>query len=259
MRSIRCAAIAAARVTTRFTARFTALSAVLFAALAASPLAHGANLQISPVSISFQPGQNAAGIQLQNNGDTPLYGQVRVYAWDQRDGADALTPTTQLVASPPVIEIAPNSTQTIRLVRRPGAPAGAAEQTYRILIDELPRGDGQQGNVAIRLQYSVPAFVLPVDGQAAPRLEWSTFQRGGNWHLRARNAGTLHAQIGATSVRFGEREVDLSKGLLGYALPGRTREWQLPADVAAGMPAPLSIQAMVNTRPQSASAAVVQD
>jgi fimbrial chaperone protein len=135
MRSLRCAAIAAVR--------FTALSMVL----AAGQLAHGANLQISPVSISFQPGQNAAGIQLQNNGDTPLYGQVRVYAWDQRNGVDDLTPTTQLVASPPVIEVAPNSTQTIRLVRRPGAQgaaaAGAAEQTYRILIDELPRGDSQ--------------------------------------------------------------------------------------------------------------------
>lgn len=247
MQSMRCAVAAAARLT------------VLFTALAAGTLAHGANLQISPVSISFQPGQNASGIQLQNNGDTPLHGQVRVYAWDQRDGADALSPTTQLVASPPVIEIAPNSTQTIRLVRRPGAQAAAgAEQTYRILIDELPRGD-QQGNVAIRLQYSVPAFVLPADGQAAPKLEWTTFQRGGNWHLRAHNAGTLHAQIGATSVRIGAREVYLSKGLLGYALPGRAREWQLPSDVVAGMPAPLAIESMVNTRPQSASAAVAQD
>lgn len=249
MRSLRRAAIAAAR--------FTALSMVL----GASTLAHGANLQISPVSISFQPGQNAAGIQLQNNGDTPLYGQVRVYAWDQRDGNDALSPTTQLVASPPVIEVAPNSTQTIRLVRRAGAQAapGGAEQTYRILIDELPRGDNQQGNVAIRLQYSVPAFVLPADGQAAPKLEWSTFQRDGAWHLRAFNAGNLHAQIGATSVRIGGRDVELSKGLLGYALPNRAREWQLPADVASGLPAPLAIQATVNTRPQSASAAVARD
>jgi fimbrial chaperone protein len=88
-------------------------SIVLAAALCSGTAAYGANLQISPVSISFQPGQNSAGIQLQNNGDTPLYGQVRVYAWDQRDGIDALTPTTQLVASPPIIEIAGKSAQTI--------------------------------------------------------------------------------------------------------------------------------------------------
>ena len=235
----------------------------LAAALLYGTAAHGANLQMSPESISFQPGQNSAGIGLQNNGDTPLYGQVRVYAWDQRDGVDALTPTTQLVASPPIIEIAPKSAQTIRLVRR-GAGGqtptpGGAEQTYRILIDELPRGDTQQGNVAIRLQYSVPAFVLPVDTQAAPKLEWSTFQRAGAWHLRARNTGALHAQIGATSVTVGSRDVVLSKGLLGYALPGRTREWPLPADVAGALPAPLAIDTTVNAKSQSAKAAVAPD
>jgi fimbrial chaperone protein len=236
-------------------------SIVLAAALCSGTAAYGANLQISPVSISFQPGQNSAGIQLQNNGDTPLYGQVRVYAWDQRDGIDALTPTTQLVASPPIIEIAGKSAQTIRLVRRAGAPAtpGGAEQTYRILIDELPRGDPQQANVAIRLQYSVPAFVLPSDTQAAPQLEWSTFQRAGAWHLRARNTGALHAQIGATSVTVGSRDVVLSKGLLGYALPGRTREWALPADVAGALPASLAIATNVNAKPQSAKAAVARD
>ena len=241
------------------TVRSVALAVALaFGVVAGS--ANGANLQISPVSISFQPGQNAAGIQLQNNGDTPIYGQVRVYAWDQKDGADVLTPTTSLVASPPVIEIAANSAQTIRLVRRAGAAAAnGAEQTYRILIDELPRGDSQQGNVAIRLQYSVPAFVLPADTQAAPALEWSTFQRAGAWHLRAINNGALHAQIGATTLRLGTQNIELSKGLLGYALPGRSREWQLPPDVAKGMPAPLAIQATVNARAQSASAAVARD
>lgn len=232
----------------------------LAAALMWGTVAHGANLQISPVSISFQPGQNSAGIQLQNNGDTPLYGQVRVYAWDQRDGVDALSPTTQLVASPPIIEIAPNSAQTIRLVRRAAAAApGGAEQTYRILIDELPRGDPAQGNVAIRLQYSVPAFVLPSDTQAAPKIEWSTFQRAGAWHLRARNTGALHAQIGATSVNVGSRNAVLSKGLLGYALPGRAREWPLPAEFAGALPAPLAIDTTVNAKPQSAKAVVAPD
>ena len=240
--------------------RGTALGAALFAALMGGTLAHGANLQISPVSIAFQPGQNSAGIQLQNNGDTPLYGQVRVYAWDQKDGADVLVPTTALVASPPVIEIKGNSAQTIRLVRRAGgAPEGGAEQTYRILIDELPRGDGAESNVAIRLQYSVPAFVLPADGKAEPKLAWSIFQRAGAWHLRAHNGGNLHAQIGATTVRIGSRDVELSKGLMGYALPGRARDWQLPPDVAKAMPAPLAIESTVNTRPQSASAAVAPD
>lgn len=224
------------------------------AALAAAFLlgavpAAAANLQISPVSIAFQPAQAAAGINLQNLGDTPLYGQVRVYAWDQKDGVDVLTPTAEVVASPPIIEVAANSTQTIRLVRR-GNGAGAAERSYRILIDEIPRGDAGAG-VAIRLQYSVPVFVAPA-AAAEPALGWTLAQVNGETVLRAANGGALHAQVGATRLRDGSgREVELSKGLLGYALAGRTREWKLPQDKAAGLKGGLTVITTVNAREQS--------
>ncbi|WP_296949602.1 molecular chaperone [uncultured Massilia sp.] len=231
-------------------------AAALAALLALAGPAGAANLQISPVSIAFQPAQAAAGINLQNFGDTPLYGQVRVYAWDQKDGVDVLTPTTDVVASPPIIEVAASSTQTIRLVRRPGAAgADGAERSYRILIDEIPRGDAASG-VAIRLQYSVPVFVAPAAGVGgavpAPALAWTLVRRNGGVALRATNTGTLHAQLGATRVRTASgREVELSKGLLGYALAGRTREWQLAQDKAALLEGESGIVTTVNTREQT--------
>lgn len=238
----------------------------LFLALAAGlPLCGGAgaaNLQISPVLIAFQPSQAAAGINLQNFGDTPLYGQVRVYTWDQQDGIDVLTPTTDVVASPPIIEVAANSAQTIRLVRRAIAPAGAApgpERSYRILIDEIPRGDTGTG-VAIRLQYSVPVFVMPAAAGAAPALRFSIGKRDGNAVLRAQNSGALHAQLGATHVRTAAGvDVELSKGLLGYALAGREREWQLPKDKAASLSGPLTVTVNVNAREQSFPVAPAAD
>ncbi|MFK3737711.1 fimbrial biogenesis chaperone [Massilia sp. TN1-12] len=214
--------------------------------LAGAPAA-AANLQISPVSIAFQPAQAASGINLQNYGDTPLYGQVRVYAWDQKDGVDVLTPTTDLVASPPVIEVAAQSAQTIRLVRRAGAPA-AVERTYRILIDEIPRGDAAAG-VAIRLQYSVPVFVAGASAAAAPAVTWTLVRKDGETVLRAANGGTLHAQLGATRVRTeAGQDVEISKGLLGYALAGRSRDWKLAQDKAAGLQGKLTVITTVNTR-----------
>ncbi len=207
----------------------------LLLACAAMAPAQAANLQISPVSISFRASQTAAGVTLQNLGEQPLHGQVRVFVWDQKEGEDVLTPATDVVASPPIMEVAPNSTQTVRLVRRNGA-AAASEQTYRILIDEIPRGDQAASGVAIRLQYSVPVFVLPADDKAAPRLAWSLRQKDGAWQLEVRNDGTLHAQLGATVLRgAGGKEVQLSKGLLGYALAGRSRAWRLPAESAAAL------------------------
>jgi len=226
--------------------------------------AAAANLQISPVSIQFRAGQGAAGISLQNYGDTPLYGQVRVYTWDQQNGQDVLTPAADVVASPPVMEVAARSTQTIRLVRRSGAqPVG--EQTYRVLIDEIPRNDnsGAASGVAIRLQYSVPVFALSDDDKAAPKLVWTVLRKDGAWMLRVRNEGKLHAQIGATTLKGADgKEHELSKGLLGYTLAGKTREWRLPVDVKNELGTPgtqLAIRASVNAQPLDASGTVARE
>ena len=116
------------------TARRTLLLSMLLLGIAGMGPAGAANLQISPVTITMRAEQSSAGITLQNLGDAPLFGQVRVFLWDQANGEEALTPTQELVASPPIVEIAANSRQTIRLVRTQAGPA-PQERTYRVLID----------------------------------------------------------------------------------------------------------------------------
>lgn len=221
--------------------------AMACAGLAVSRGAWAANLQISPVSIAFEPGQGATGINLQNFGDTPLYGQVRVYVWEQKNGADVLTPTTDVVASPPIIEVAAKSVQTIRLVRRRPDAVGA-ELSYRILIDEIPRNETGSG-VAIRLQYSVPMFIAPAGAGAAPSLSFSLVRRDDKLVLRARNNGTVHAQLGATRLRTKDgSEIEVSKGLLGYALAGQVREWELAKDKLERLEGTATVIATVNAR-----------
>ncbi|MCR8526456.1 fimbria/pilus periplasmic chaperone, partial [Escherichia coli] len=142
-----------------------------------------------------------------------------------------LTATREIVASPPIVQIAAHANQAIRLVLAPGVNR-AAEGTYRILIDELGREEGgsAQGvahGVDIRLRYSVPVFVAPAPENAGARddaLAWQLFRRDGGWMLRVRNTGALHAQIGALDFTSaaGER-FDISKGLFGYVLAGRER------------------------------------
>jgi len=237
----------------------TGLCAALFLGLGAQ----AASLQISPVSIKLRANQAAGGISLQNLGEKPVYGQVRVFLWDQRNGEDALTPTDELVASPPIIEVAAKASQTIRLVRKGGAGSAATpgpERTYRLLIDEIPRDEEQATGVAIRLQYSVPVFVAASDEAAAPVLAWSVLRKNDAWVLRVQNTGSAHAQVGAASlVDVAGKETELSKGLLGYALAGREREWRLPFAPAARLAAPLTVRANVNARPTSAAASVAAE
>lgn len=214
-----------------------------------APGVHGANLQISPVTLNLRAAQSAAGINLQNLGDQPIYGQVRVFAWDQRGGEEVLAPTQELVASPPIVEIAANSRQTIRLVRAQ-AGAVAQEQTYRVLIDEVSRDDdsGRSG-VDIRLRYSVPVFVLPAAAPGREALDWQVFREQGEWMLRIKNSGNVHAQIGAmTFTNQAGKEFVISKGLFGYVLAARMRVWRLPVAREAELDGPLSIAVNVNAK-----------
>jgi len=209
----------------------------------------GANLQISPVTLTLRAAQSAVAINLQNLGDQPMYGQVRVFAWDQRDGEEVLAPTQELVASPPIVEIAANSRQAIRLVRAQAGPV-AQEKTYRVLIDEVSRDDdlGRSG-VDIRLRYSVPVFVLPAGAPDKEILDWHVFRERGEWMLRIKNSGNGHAQIGAmTFTNQAGKEFVISKGLFGYVLAARMRVWRLPVAREAELDGPLSIAVNVNAK-----------
>lgn len=240
-------------------ARLLSGAAALAYALAGPAAA--ASLQISPVMINLRASQAASGISLQNDGDVAIYGQVRVFLWEQKGGDDVLTPTDDVIASPPLMQIAPKSAQTIRLVRRTGVAGPGSvgpERQYRVLIDEVPTSAEAREGVAIKLQYSVPVFIAATAPDVAPQLSWQFFRRDGAWYLRVTNSGTLHAQIGATTLIGAQaREYELSKGLLGYALAGRQREWRLALAPELALDGVLKVRATVNTRPGLASGEVV--
>ncbi|MDE1182786.1 molecular chaperone [Paraburkholderia sp.] len=212
--------------------------------------AHGATLQISPVMVDLPADSNASGLTLRNPGDKPLYGQVRVYRWDQENGEDTLTPTQDVVASPPMIQIAARSEQLVRLVRTAPPPNGA-EESYRVLIDELPEADATPANgVTIRLRYSVPVFLEPGAQTGTPKLAWHLFHAGDGWELRADNTGKRRAQIAAVQLVNGAGSTfEINKGLLGYALPGRGRTWRLPLPANADLSGQVKIRAAVNATP----------
>jgi len=215
--------------------------------------AHAATLQISPVMVDLQANENAAGITLRNPGDQPLYGQVRVFRWDQANGDDTLTPTGDVVASPPLVQIAGQADQLVRLVQiahaAPTQPP--AEASYRIMIDELPQANAAPATgVQVRLRYSVPVFIEPAGAPGQPKLSWHMMHDGQGWILSVNNTGAKHAQIARVRVVSQAGKVyDINPGLLGYALAERTRQWQVPIPLDADLSGKVTVQASVNSEP----------
>lgn len=223
-----------------------------------------ASLQITPIRADLPAGPGAAALTLRNRGDTPIHAQVRVFRWQQRDGDDVLEPTTEAVASPPLVRIAAGGEQLVRIVR-PGATEADGETTYRLVIDELPDATGADEppattGVRVQLRYSVPVFAGTPANAPRPPLQFALAREPDAWVLSARNTGRMHAQISQVHLSTADGQtVTLAPGLLGYALRNSGRAWQLDSALTAqiqqlaarapGRTGAITVRAVVNGDP----------
>jgi fimbrial chaperone protein len=198
--------------------RLAGALALVFAALSAPAFA--ASLQVSPVNLEVQG--KAAVINLRNDGDETIQTQIRILKWTQVNGKDELLPTRDVVASPPAAKIAPGADYVIRVVRISKAPM-EAEETYRILVDQLPRKASKSGtNVNFIMRYSIPVF-FGSGGAQAPQLRWAAVLRDGKIMLSASNAGSRRVRLSAVKLQGPKGPLlNLGDGLAGYVLGGAT-------------------------------------
>jgi fimbrial chaperone protein len=186
-----------------------------------------ASLQVAPVTIDLPSSAKAASLTLRNLGDAPMNAQIRVYRWSQKDGEEQLTPTTDLIASPPAAQLQASQDQIVRVVRVADKPV-LAEESYRLLIDEVPQRSGSSGaKVNFFVRYSIPIFFARPD--ATPQLNWNLSTSDGKIVVSVENIGTRHVRISGlklespsgVSVSFGE-------GLVGYVLVQSKMSWTAP-------------------------------
>ena len=224
--------------------RRVARPALLASLLLSSAVAMASGLQVYPISLSLQARENASSLTLSNTGDNVVHAQVRVYQWSQDDTGDQLSASRGLLASPPMIELNPGEKQLVRIIRAKAPPqgAGAVEDAYRILVNELPiKSANQKSGIQFALTYSLPVFVQPLNvAKTSPKLQWSTHLQadGKQVKLRVSNSGNGHAQLAALSfIDAAGTSVEINQGLLGYVLPGATMHWTLkipPSALTAG-------------------------
>ena len=235
----------------------------------ASAQGAGTSLVIWPVVPTIAAGTNTTALWLENRGSAPVTLQIRVVEWTTIAYDDMLVEDQDdVIASPPVAEIAPGRRQLVRLLRI-GEPPVGREQAFRVIVDELPspaplvevRPASALG-VNIRLRYSLPLFVygdglvaarqtvVPEHARVAvPDLEWRVVGDSSQRWLHVRNTGSGHARLSHVRVTADDIETPLSAGLLGYVLPGAERRWALPPGGGTG--ADLRVDADVNGRYQA--------
>ncbi len=225
-------------------ARISAVLATAFLMLLPAPV-RAASLQVSPVSVEVQAPGAAATLKLRNEGAGPLNAQIRVFRWSQVNGEEKLEPTDDVVASPPIANLAPKTDYTVRLVRLTKRPLVSGE-SYRLLVDELPEPTTQRNRaVTLVLRYSIPVFFYPRDAAEA-RLTWAVEQRGGRAYVSVTNGGDRHVRVSTLKLSDGNgANASFGNGLTGYVLGRSTMRWLAPANthrLATGNPVVISGQ-----------------
>lgn len=160
---------------------------------------------VTPVRIYMTPRDRAVAVTITNEGDTELVLQAELNDWSQKpDGTDEQVPTEDLILSPPIIKLAPNARQVVRLARL--QPADASRQLiYRMIMREVPEAVASRDKtiqVPIALALSMPVFITP----PAAKREMSCQADRGNpqtLNVSCTNSGTAYAQV---------REILLKRG-----------------------------------------------
>jgi len=221
---------------------------VLFACAVFVPpgiTARAASIGVAPTLIDIKRGESVSGLRVRN-GDAgkPVSVQVRVLRWHQDASGNVYEPAEGVVASPPVTRILPGAENLIRIVRTSGQPV-AGEESYRLLVDELPDPDQPQtGVVSMLIRHSVPVF-FSQPGAAPAQPQWRIAQAGkGVWRVTVANAGDKRLRLAdLVLLDASGTRVAAQPGLVGYVL-GRTSQNFVvrgEGDTAPSSPAALRI------------------
>lgn len=201
------------------------------AAAALLPLAMGASageFSVSPVRIFMHGNERAIAVTVVNEGTEDLVMQSEIYSWQQKpNGEDALTPTEDLVLSPPIVKLPPKGRQVLRLARVGPPPAGQ-EQSFRMIVREVPeaRATNKDAKVQMALAFSLPIFITPT---GATRQLQCSVQRAAAQAAKVDcgNSGKAYAQIRGLTLASATGAVLATSDVVGYLLPETRRSFQL--------------------------------
>lgn len=202
----------------------------VFAVMALFGSAHpslAGQLRVEPVLLELNAPAAAASLTLRGGDDGEVVVQTRVLRWSQVNGKETLEPTSDVVASPPSVKLAPGADYVVRVVRVTKRPV-QAEESYRVLVDQLPDLRTQRTrSVNLLLRQSIPVFYR--SRQIAPsNVTWTLGYENDRLVVTASNAGDERLRIASLRLRDAANTVSFGNGLIGYVLGQSSMNWTAP-------------------------------
>lgn len=209
-------------------ARALVLAPVL---LLAAGLAPAGEFSVTPIRVELKPGAMTETIAITNHAPQKLRVSVKLLEWTQdAAGRDVYKDSSDLVYFPRQLEIEPEGKRLVRVGLK--SPAGVAERTYRLFIEEEPEpaADPARSQVSFYFRFGVPVFLAPAVPKPQPEADSPTLGQG-KLSVVVRNPGNQHFRL--VKVVFSDG-AGYSKEVGGwYSLAGSQRTYSaaIPVEV----------------------------
>ena len=220
----------------------------VWVALGASVIVSTAALSqvlVNPVVIEFDAKQRAATVKisLSDTAKAPMRLQAELMRWEQNlQGEDLVSPSNDLLVTPPIADLQPGETQLFRVAFR-GARSSPKEIAYRLILEDIAEPslavseNTPQGGVAInfRMSYDLPVMVAP-SGKITTALRWKPCPAETltarpavvEACIRLNNAGNRRVKVQTLTLAGDDwqQSLPLKDGV--NVLAGAEREWRIP-------------------------------
>lgn len=183
--------------------------------------------QIDKIRLALSSEHGIDSIKLSNpDSEKTVNLQVNTFSWSQNNGEDVYTPTTDIIAAPPIARIQPKKMQILRIGWRKVVPL-QQELAYRIYIHDVSPKDLNQTGVQLKINLGIPVFIQPsiqtfsADWKAA-RVSKDLLK------VVLKNTGNMHLQFIAITLTDTNKKILSENKLPFYLLTQQTKEFQIP-------------------------------
>jgi fimbrial chaperone protein len=148
--------------------------------------------------MTLSPGQPSELLKVTNNDEHGASYQIRSFLWSQTpDGTIRLSPSSDIVAFPEVFTLGPNETRNIRVgvLHRPGA----IEETYRLIVQQLPPPPSPGRSIQILPGFDLPVYFTSADAEGKPHIGTPAVSMG-MVSFTVADTGTAHVHVKRLTV-----------------------------------------------------------